>query len=67
MLDTTAPEISAVAPQGLIRDDAVSISAVVVDEQSELESVTIALDDGAPIAVATVDIQNGRVGRDVLD
>ena len=65
-LDTTPPEISAVAPQGLIRDDAVSISAVVVDEQSELESVTIALDDGAPIAVATVDIQNGRVGRDVL-
>ena len=65
-LDTTPPEISSVAPQGLIRDDAVSISAVVVDEQSELESVTIALDDGAPIAVATVDIQNGRVGRDVL-
>ena len=65
-LDTTPPEISSVAPQGLIRDDAVSISAVVVDEQSELESVTIALDDGAPITVATVDIQNGRVGRDVL-
>ena len=65
-LDTTPPEISSVAPQGLIRDDTVSISAVVVDEQSELESVTIALDDGAPIAVATVDIQNGRVGRDVL-
>jgi hypothetical protein len=65
-LDTTPPEISSVAPQGLIRDDAVSISAVVVDEQSELESITIALDDGAPIAVATVDIQNGRVGRDVL-
>ena len=65
-LDTTPPEISSVAPQGLIRDDAVSISAVVVDEQSALESVTIALDDGAPIAIATVDIQNGRIGRDVL-
>ena len=65
-LDTTPPEISSVAPQGLIRDDAVSISAVVVDEQSELESITIALDDGAPIAIATVDIQNGRIGRDVL-
>ncbi len=65
-LDTTPPEISSVAPQGLIREDAVSISAVVVDEQSPLESVTIALDDGAPRAVATVDIQNGRVGRDVI-
>ena len=65
-LDTTPPEISSVAPQGLIRKDAVSISAVVVDEQSPLESVTIALDDGAPRAVATVDIQNGRVGRDVI-
>ena len=65
-LDTTPPEISSVAPQGLIREDSVSISAVVVDEQSKLESVTIALDDGAPRAVATVDIQNGRVGRDVI-
>lgn len=64
-LDETGPEISSVAPQGIIRQDSVQLSAVVIDNESPIESVTIALDDGDPVPVASADFRNGRVGRDI--
>ena len=60
MLDTTAPEISAVAPQGVVREANVMLSAVVVDEQSAITSVMIAVDGGAATPVAKADIQAGN-------
>ena len=64
-LDETGPEISSVAPQGIIRESAVQLSAVVIDNESPIESVTIAVDDGPAVPVAADDFRNGRVGRDI--
>ena len=66
-LDTTPPVISVVAPQGIIREEAVAISAVVTDEQSDIMSVTIALDGGEAQAIALADIQSGQVSHNVTE
>jgi methionine-rich copper-binding protein CopC len=55
--------ISEAAPQGIIRTDSATLSAVVTDEQSAITAVTIALDGGAAQAVSLANIQGGRVSR----
>ena len=59
-LDTTPPVISAVSPQGIIREDSAEISAAIGDEQSDITRVTIAVDGGA---ARVAPLRNGRVSR----
>ena len=61
-LDTTPPVISAAAPQGIVKSAEATLSAAVTDEQSEVSSVTIALDGGSAESVA---VDGGGVSRDV--
>ena len=46
-LDTTPPVISAVSPQGIIREDSARISAAIGDEQSDITNATISIDGGS--------------------
>jgi methionine-rich copper-binding protein CopC len=48
LLDDTPPVISVVAPQGIVKTSTVTASAIVIDEQSNITRVTIALDGEAP-------------------
>ena len=59
-LDTTPPVISAVSPQGIIREDSARISAAIGDEQSDITNATIAIDGGS---AGTVTVTNGRASR----
>ncbi len=63
VLDSTPPVISAVAPQGLVRKDSVTLSAVVVDAESEVTSVTLALDGKSAEKVRTPTRRGGGVLR----
>ena len=65
VLDTTPPEISSVTPQGLVQTADVMLSAVVVDDQSAITSVTIAVDGGDATPVAEADIQAGTISQAV--
>ena len=65
--DTTPPVISAVAPNGVIKDSdpnklgAVVISAVVTDEQSAVSSVRYSINGAAELPVPRVNITEGRI------
>merc|ERR1711964_524384 len=60
--DTTPPAISAVAPQGVVTAEAVTLSAVVTDERSAITAVTIALDGGAAEAVPIANVSRNVTG-----
>ena len=59
-LDTTPPVISAVSPQGIIREDSARISAAIGDEQSDITNATIQIDGGS---AGTVTLKEGRASR----
>lgn len=59
-LDTTPPVISAVSPQGIIREDSARISAAIGDEQSDITNATIQINDGS---AGTVTLKEGRASR----
>ena len=64
-LDTTPPVITRARPQGVITSTSVTIAAVVTDEESDVTSVTIALDGGRATDVTPA--ANGPVNRRVTD
>ena len=64
-LDTTPPVITRARPQGVITSTSVTIAAVVTDEESNVTSVTIALDGGRATDVTPA--ANGPVNRRVTD
>ena len=61
-LDTTPPVISAVAPQGIIKEASTTISAAVGDEQSRVTRVNIDVDGTGARAAS---IREGRASRQV--
>ena len=65
--DTTPPVISAVAPNGVIKDSdsaklgAVVISAVVTDEQSAVSSVKYSVNGGQLQSISNLHIKEGKI------
>ncbi len=60
--DTTPPVITEASPSGLIKDySLVTISAVVIDEQSAISSVQFGIDDEPLRSVPLEDIAEGRI------
>jgi len=62
-LDTTPPVISSALPQGIIKVADTTVSAVVTDDESNITSVTIAIDGGTATPVTLANPRNSQVSR----